>query len=159
MLGAALSTKGELNSAIEHFQQVLATDPENTFALANLGHAYYLNKDYSSAIAMLRHALSLKPDYLSAENELAWIYASAEDPNFRDPAQALRLARHAVQTSPEPAPTILDTLAEALLLDGQPVEALHTEEQASKLAPANPRFRARLTHFREAVQCAAAIKP
>ena len=159
MLGVVLTAKGELNSAMEQFQQVLAADPDNSFALANLGHAYRLNKDYASAISVLRRALAAKPYYASAENELAWIYASADDPTFRDPAKALTHARHALQASRQPDPAILDTLAEALSLNGQPVEALNAEEQASKLAPGNAQFQSRLVHFREAAQSASATKP
>ena len=159
MLGVALTIKGELNSAIDQFQQVLATDPENTLALANLGHAYRLNKDYFSAIPVLRRTLVLKPDYSSAESELAWIYATAEDPHFRDPAQALTHARHAVETSHEPVPALLDTLAEALLLNGQPIEAMNAEEQASRLAPHNAQFQSRLAHFREVANAGKRLDP
>lgn len=150
MLGAALTQKGELNAAIEQFQQILAQDPENADALASLGHAYYLNKDIPSAILELKHALVLNADFPAAENELAWIYATAADPKFRDPAQALVLARKAVQSSPQPVPAILDTLAEALLLNAKPVEALATETQAASLDPQNAELQSRLTHFRQA---------
>jgi tetratricopeptide (TPR) repeat protein len=150
MLGAALAQKGELNAAVEQFQQILAQDPQNADALASLGHAYYLNKDIPSAILELKQALALKPDFPAAENELAWIFATSPDPKFRDPAQALLLARKAVQSSPQPVPAILDTLAEALLLNAKPVEALATETQATSLDPKNVELQSRLTHFRQA---------
>lgn len=150
MLGAALTQKGELNAAIEQFQQVLAQDPENADVHASLGHAYYMNKDIPSAILELKHALVLKPDFPAAENELARIYATAADAKFRNPEQALFLARHAVQSSPQPISAILDTLAEALLLNAKPVEALATETQAANLDPQNSDLQARLTNFREA---------
>lgn len=155
MLGAAFTQKGELNSAIEQFQQVLADDPENVVALASLGHAYYMNKDFSAAITALKHALSIKPDFPAAENELAWIYATANDPSFRNPAEALTLARHAVQASPQPVPEILDTLAEALRLNGDAAEALKIEERAATLAPRNSEIQSLLNNFRDAVEQAA----
>jgi tetratricopeptide (TPR) repeat protein len=144
MLGAAFLQKGELNAAIEQFQQVLAEQPENADVCMYLGHAYYLNKDFPSAITELKHALSIKPDFPFAENELAWIYAAADDPNVRNPSEALSLARHAVQTSPKPVAAILDTLAETILLNGQHAEALKTEQQAASLDPKIPEMQSRL---------------
>jgi tetratricopeptide (TPR) repeat protein len=158
MLGAAFLQKGEINDAMEQFQQVLAQQPENAEVRMLLGHAYYVNKDFPSAIMELKQALSIKPDFPHAENELAWIYATADDPNFRNPSEALRLAKHAVQSSPQPVPAILDTLAEALLQNGQPAEALKTEQQAASLDPKNPEMQSRLAHFQAAYSSSSASK-
>jgi tetratricopeptide (TPR) repeat protein len=150
MLGAALLEMGEPNAAIEQFLRVLAEQPENADARMYLGHAFYVNKDFPSAINELKHALSIKPDFPLAENELARIYARADDPNIRNPSAALSLARHAVQTSPTPVAAILDTLAEALILNGQHAEALQTEQQAASLDPTNPEMRSRLARSQAA---------
>jgi tetratricopeptide (TPR) repeat protein len=150
MLGAALLEMGEPNAAIEQFLQVLAEQPENAEVRMYLGHAFYVNKDFPSAINELKHALSIKPDFPLAENELARIYAEADDPNIRNPSAALSLARHAVQTSPTPVAAILDTLAEALILNGQHAEALQTEQQAASLDPINPEMRSRLARSQAA---------
>jgi tetratricopeptide (TPR) repeat protein len=150
MLGAAFLQKGELNAAIEQFQQVLAEQPENADVRMYLGQAYSVNKDFPLAITELQHALSLKPDSPFAENELAWIYATADDPNIRNPSEALRLASHAVQTSPKPVAAILDTLAEALLLNGQHAEARKTEQQATSLDSNNPGMESRLARSQAA---------
>jgi tetratricopeptide (TPR) repeat protein len=159
MLGAALLQKGEINAAMEQFQQILALQPDNADVLMLLGHAYYMNKDLPSAIAELKRSLAVKPDFPHAENELAWIYATADDPSLRNPVEALSLAKHAVKTSPKPVAAILDTLAEALLLNGQAAEAYKTEQQAAALEPQNPEFQTRLVHFRDAAQVANSSKP
>jgi tetratricopeptide (TPR) repeat protein len=114
MLGAALTQKGELNAAIEQYQQYLAEDPNSAEVLTGLAHAHYLNRDYGAAIMELKKALSVKPEFPAAESELALIYGSADDPHFRNPGEALRLARHAAVQKPQPVPESLDTLAEAL---------------------------------------------
>jgi tetratricopeptide (TPR) repeat protein len=157
MLGAALLQKGNVNDAMTQIQQVLAEQPEDAKARMLLAHAYYVNKDFSSAIAELKHALSIKPDP-HAENELAWIYATADDPGFRNSSEALRLAQHAVQTSPQPDPAILDTLAEALLQNGQSAEALKTEQQAASLAPDNHEIQTRLSRFQSAYSSSSVSK-
>ena len=82
-IGEAYVRKGELNSAIEQFQQVLEDDPQNAAALAALGHAFYLNKDLPSAATALRHALLIRPDFPAAESELARVYAATTGANLR----------------------------------------------------------------------------
>jgi superkiller protein 3 len=96
-LGEAYVRKGELNSAIEQFQQVLEDDPQNAAALAALGHAFYLNKDLASAVSALKQALSIEPDFPVAENELARISAATTDPNLRNSAPQQAAAHPAPQ--------------------------------------------------------------
>jgi len=66
-------------------------------------------------------------------------------------------ARHAVSLlqrppvpSGEESAAFLDTLAEALLLNGQAKEALATEERAASLDQKNPELQKRLERFRKA---------
>jgi TPR repeat protein len=69
-------------------------------------------------------------------NNAAWEYATSADPAIRNPAAALECARKAVNLQPDhPNPNHLDTLAEALYINGQPEEAVKTEQQAIALAP------------------------
>ena len=156
-LGAAFLQRGNVNDAMTQFQLALAQKPEDAKVHTLMAHTYYVNKEFSSAIAELKHALSIKSDP-QAENELAWIYATANDPGFRNPSEALRLAMHAVQTSPKPDPAILDTLAEALLQNGQPAEALKIEQQAVSFDPKNLEMQSRLAHFQTAYSSSSALK-
>ena len=68
---------------------------------------------------------------------------------LRKPANALELARKAVTADPTNA-AFVDTLAEALLLNGKEQEALDTERKAVALAPENLELQGRLARFREA---------
>ena len=158
MVGVSFMQKGDLGTAIGQFQQLLHEKPEDPDLHFVLAHAYYLNKDMPSAVEELTHSLKIRPDSPNTENELAWIYATSSDPEYRKPSEALALARRAVQSSKEPVPAILDTLAEALLINGQPQEALKTEEQAAKLAPDDHEMQSRLKRFQEAAQQANSAK-
>jgi tetratricopeptide (TPR) repeat protein len=159
LLGDALLQKGELNGAMEQYQEAIARNPGEAAARVHLAHAFFLNNDAASAVDELERALQLKPDFPEAENELGRIYAISTDPHFRNPETALSAARRAVQSSSEPVPEFLDTLAEALLLNGQPVEALKVEEQAAQLAGANDEIQNRLERFRQAAISASANTP
>ena len=149
LLGTALGQKGDLNAAMDQFQRAIAKNPKDAEAHLSLAYALDQLKDTPGAIHELKLTLELQPDSQAAENDLAWIYATADDPKFRNPGEALVLARRAVE-SPQPNPAFLDTLAEALLLNGQFAEALANELQAAKLDPENPELQSRLPRFREA---------
>lgn len=58
------------------------------------------------------------------KNACAWLRLKAPDPQVRDPAGALALARVAVRDSREENASIMHTLAEALAQNGQPAEGL-----------------------------------
>lgn len=157
-LGSALGEKGDLNAALEQFQDAIDKNPKNADAHAGVAFAFYQLKNNASAIREFKTALELQPNSPGAENNLAWIYATTDDPKLRNPAEALALARRAVESSPQPNPAFLDTLAEALLLNGQPAKALATEMQAAKLDPENSELQSRLAHFREAAQLSASAR-
>jgi tetratricopeptide (TPR) repeat protein len=69
------------------------------------------------------------------------------------------LARKAVSLSREPNASYLDTLAEALLLNGQPAEALAYEQQAIKLEPDNIEYQSRIARFETAAYGHGLLKP
>lgn len=152
MVGVALTQKGDLSGAIDQFRQLLLEKPDDPDIHAVLAHALFLNNNIPSAVIELKRSLEMRPEAPSVENELAWIYATSAEPGYRKPAEALTLAKHAVQTSKEPVPAIMDTLAEALLINGHPEEALKIEEQAVQLAPDDQQMQARLKHFQQAAQ-------
>jgi tetratricopeptide (TPR) repeat protein len=124
-----------------------------------LSYALYLLKDIPGSINELKLTLELKPDSAFALNHLAWIYATAADRKLRNPAEAVVLARRAVQSSREPNAAFIDTLAEALLVNGQAAEALATEQRAAELDPQNAEVQSRLARFREAAHKVVSTKP
>ncbi len=158
-LGTALGQAGDLNAAMEQFQQAIEKNPKDTFAHTQLAYALMQLKDMPGAIKELKIALDILPNSPDAQNDLAWIYATADDPKLRNPAEALVLAQKAVKGSKTPNPAFLDTLAEALLLNGQPVEAYTTEAEAAKLDPQSPDIQSRLPRFRDAANQNASTKP
>ncbi|MBS1866849.1 MAG: tetratricopeptide repeat protein [Acidobacteria bacterium] len=156
-LGTALGMKGDLDGAMAQFREMIEKNPDDAFAHANLGHAFQLKKDYSAAIRELKKAVELDEEIPVTQNDLAWLYATAPDPKDRNVKEALVHAQIAVSllsrepnTPPLATAAFLDTLAEALLINGRPVEALANEEKALSLDPNNAEFRTRIEGFRAA---------
>jgi len=120
---------------VEKLSQRQPYDAVLHFQLAGL---YYEKKLFSSAEKEYRWALELRPDFYEAINNLAWMYATCEDPARCDYPEALRLARMAVSLSPQTY--ILDTLAECLYVNGLYRQAVIAAEEA--LSAAEPEHRA-----------------
>jgi tetratricopeptide (TPR) repeat protein len=99
------------------------------------GLAYELQADrrYEGAAMAYEFIIMQHPGDEVALNNLAWLYATAEDESVRDKKAALELARRAASIKKEAF--ILDTLAEAYFINGMHEEALATIEEALALKP------------------------
>ena len=120
---------------------------EGQFQIADL---LTQHKQYALAIQHYQAALKLKPDFAAAQNNLAWLYATCDDPKFRNPQQALALARRAVELSHWKEATFIDTLAEAFYANGKYAEAVETQTKALALDPDNQEYRDHMAHYRKA---------
>lgn len=84
-------------------------------------------------------------------NNAAWFLATSPEP-WRDPPEAVALARIAVDRTGGKEPAYLDTLAEALFANGQAREALEVELRARDLAPDAPYVATQMEKFRRAAE-------
>jgi Zn-dependent protease with chaperone function len=109
-------------------QSRMASDLKNPDLHQILGDIYYNDNDYKNAIHAYGQSLKSNPNHIQALNNLAWLYATCENSNFRNPEKALELALHAASLSEESH--ILDTLAEAYYINGNYSAAIKIEEQA-----------------------------
>jgi tetratricopeptide (TPR) repeat protein len=87
------------------------------------------------AIARYERALAARPDWPEVANNLAWLLATAPDPQLRRPDEAVRLAESAVRAI-GPNPGALDTLSAAYAAAGRRAEALESGRRAAALARA-----------------------
>ncbi|MGC9196047.1 MAG: M48 family metalloprotease [Syntrophobacteraceae bacterium] len=95
--------------------------------LSAYGAFLYEQGRYSRCESVLRDAINRAPDNAWAINNLAWLYATGPY-SFRHPEDALKLALKAA--SLDPAPDILDTLAEAYFVNGMYGDAISTIDEA-----------------------------
>ena len=104
-------------------------DPEiQVFA----GDYYYDAEAFEKAISFYRMAIDTDPNNAHALNNLAWLYATCSDPFFRNPEDSLVLAQKALVL--DKSPHVMDTLAEALFINGRYEQALEMATEALKMA-------------------------
>jgi len=130
-------------------QTQMLKDQNNPELHQLLGDIYINEKDYKNAVIAYTQTLKAAPDNIRALNNLAWLYATCENKNFRNPEKALELALHAVSLSEEPH--IMDTLAEAYYVNENYPAAIKAEEHALVNADSDHTYyRGQIEKFRAA---------
>lgn len=132
-LGRALAAKQKIDPAIFHYQKALSIQPDYVAASNDLGVLLASKGEVRQAIEAWRQTLSFDPDNPDAANDIAWMRATAADPDLRDGKEALELARRALRSGGE-NPVVLRTLAAAQAENGEFAEATATAEHAEELA-------------------------
>jgi membrane associated rhomboid family serine protease/Tfp pilus assembly protein PilF len=154
-LGLAYELKGDSATAQQIFGNVLEADPQTeqgkellASKQAELGDLYLRQKRYSEAITLYNHALALDADLAEAQNNLAWLYATCEDEQYRDPEGAMEHAERAVELTQSKDPNSLDTLAEANYVNGKFEKAVEIERKALSLDPSNQELKDHMVKYR-----------
>jgi len=135
-LGRALAAKQKTDPAIFHFQKALSIQPDNIGASNDLGVMFASKGEIREAISAWEQSLSFDPDNADAANNIAWVRATATDPDLRDGREALELAQRALRSGGE-NPVALRTLAAAQAENGQLAEAIATCRRGEELAQKN----------------------
>ncbi|MGI8437486.1 MAG: tetratricopeptide repeat protein [Chthoniobacterales bacterium] len=133
-LGLALSDLGQNEESLAHFQRALAIDPDFADAHYNLGNSFLALGRLAEAVAEYKSALELNPNDERALNNLAWILATAPQPNIRDGGAAVRYASRADEFMQKKNPVIAATLAATLAEQGHFPEAIEAAQRAAALA-------------------------
>ncbi|ETR72057.1 MAG: protein-specific endoprotease CAAX (prenyl protease 1) [Candidatus Magnetoglobus multicellularis str. Araruama] len=131
-------------------EDAIAQEPDSAELYDLLGDAALLNKHYQKAIYAFTVSLQINPDNPEILNNLAWLYATCEQEDLRNPQKALKLAKRAVQL--ESKYYILDTLAEAYYVNGYFEQAVRLAEQVIKMDLKNPEYyHKQLDKFKQAL--------
>jgi membrane associated rhomboid family serine protease/tetratricopeptide (TPR) repeat protein len=144
-----LGDMAHVNAILKEMEAALPPGAESQAALADL---FVRQQLYAEAIQHYEAALKLKPDFAPAQNNLAWLLSTADDPAFRNPRQALEHAKRAVELSGGKEATFIDTLAEALYVNRDYSQAVETEARALELDPNDEEFREHMERYRKAAQ-------
>lgn len=149
-LALAYLRKGDPTRVERLITSLVGKEVEPAVARQVLGDLCYQNKLLQDASKYYLEAIQLNPNLAVAHNNLAWLYATAEDPNLRDPQAALEHAERAVELTQGREATFLDTLAEAHFALGNIQEAIRIEESALQLAPHNRELQRNMERYRKA---------
>lgn len=129
-LGNAALRVGMLDLAIQSFQEVQKWDAGSEDGPVRLAAAYVAARKPSLAVAVLRRAIVSHPDSMPIMMDLAWLLATQDKSELRDPQSALVLAKRAVELSAKKDGRALDVLAAAYASAGQFQEARHLAHSA-----------------------------
>jgi tetratricopeptide (TPR) repeat protein len=108
------------------------SNPDDFNLYNALGDIYYQKDNLTKAIHAYERSLSISMKNPHALNNLAWLYATCNNIEFRNPKRALDLASTAAQIKNESH--VLDTLAESYFINGMYSEAIAAEKKALNLA-------------------------
>ena len=78
-VGNDLAARGETHKAIDAFERSVRYDPDNAYALHNLGVLYHLQGDSQKAKELLLMSIESDENYAKAQYSLALIYYEGKD--------------------------------------------------------------------------------
>ena len=141
-----LNRTGSPERAVHDLDRVMAAMEPSFMACAERGLSHLMLKQRKEAARDFAHALKLEPDDVSTLNNLAWLLATAPEPNMRRPDLALRLAKKACSLTDAGDFRALDSLAAAAAAKGAYRTAVKVQRRAITVAPeeAHARLQQRL---------------
>jgi tetratricopeptide (TPR) repeat protein len=135
-LARVLARRGQVDEAIAEYGAGLRILPTDAEAHSELAVLLGRQRKTADALFHYREALRLRPDSPEVLNNLAWLLATHSRPEFRDGAQAVRLAERACELTNRKRALFIGTLAAAYAEAGRFDDAVRTAELARQLAEA-----------------------
>ena len=136
-LALALAHQRKFDEAIAHWEKSLEIQPDNNAARNYLGTAYASIGRDREAVAQWEQTLAYDPENGDAANNSAWLLATSQNAELRDPAKAVELAKRAANLPGGSNPIVYRTLAAALAENGQFDDAIRAAEHARELSQGN----------------------
>jgi rhomboid protease GluP len=149
-LAMAYRKKGEVAKAQKLFEDLVGDELHTADGQRLLADLYSEQKLYGDAVQHYQVALNLNPNDGAAHNNLAWLFATCDDEKLRNPGASLDHAQKAVELSRWKVPAFIDTLAEALYVNGKFSDAVSVQTRALKLDPDNQEFKEHMARYRKA---------
>jgi tetratricopeptide (TPR) repeat protein len=132
--GAILDRLGQFDAAAKYLSIAVQVQPGNIEARFQLAGVLEHQNQIDRAIEQYMKILQIQPDSSLALNNLAWIRATHPKPEFRNGAEAVRLAERACQATAWNQALVVRTLAAAYAETGQFEKAVSTAQKACAIA-------------------------
>ena len=123
----------DMPAAIGTYERIIEIDPKNQQARYVIGHIYISAKQYHKAETMLLALAEEHPEDFKLWNNLAWLYATAEDVSVRDGKKAVKYAHEAMTLAPNDH-HVWSTLSEAHYVSGEYEKAYKAIKHMANLA-------------------------
>ncbi len=133
-LGNAMARQGNYEAAAFHYKEAIRINPGYAGAYYNLARIAANQGQIEDAILHYQKTVLLNPMMTEALFNLSWIYATHPNEQFRNAAEALRLAEKLCKMTQYNQPLALDALAAAHAETGQFDAAVATAKKALQLA-------------------------
>jgi len=111
--------KGNKDRLIGDFDKVIVLDSWWHSAYVYRGLCRTKGGEYKEALSDYNRALQLNPKDPSIHNNLAWLYATANDEKFQDKGKTLEHEKKAAELSKERNTEILDTRGQRIFYQWQ----------------------------------------
>ncbi len=134
-LGILFQDLKENEKAYNYFMEALKVNPKGFQAMGNLGTIHMLNKNYELAHKCLMNSFRINSNYVPTINNLAAYYHKVHDPK-----NALHYAKLSLKIQPR-NPLALVQYAKALVISGEPEEAIGLLEKLAENYPDNDDIR------------------
>ncbi len=114
----AYTKESDFEATVQTYERVLKIDPNQKEARYFIALAYIETKEYVKSETKIMSLMKDFPDDFRLKNNLAWLYATAEDLSFRDAKKAVQIAQEAMMMAPKDH-HVWSTLSEAHYAAGE----------------------------------------
>jgi tetratricopeptide (TPR) repeat protein len=149
--GYAAIGRKKTREAMNNFERAMIFDPDNSSAGFGMANVYILLREYQRAEDILERLIDLYPDDYSLKNNIAWLYATAEDHSVRSGPKAIELAQSALLIAPGDY-HVWSTLSEAYYVSGEYEKAYRTATEALEMCQEQKGSERDLLEYREQVE-------
>ena len=118
------------------FESAIDLAPDMLVARAALANLLQIDGRVPEAIAQYKEMRKRQPNNPAILNDLAWLMASSDDPQIRNPTEAINLASKACELTNHRMASVLDTLATAFASADRFDDAVETMQKALALSTA-----------------------
>ena len=132
-LGLLYMAQSNAAPAAKYFMELTRCRPDAS-SFYQLALANDFGGNFRSAISNYQTAIKLAPDWPQPLNDLAWLLATQDHPEFRDGLEAVKLAEQACRLTEYKSASHLGTLDAAYAEVGKFAEAIRFAQKASEMA-------------------------
>jgi len=133
-LGSLLLQRGNVDEALEHFEEAVRLEPDFLGNIKALARTWMKNGRSDWTAALYGTVLEFNPDDVESLAGLAFVLPACPDEKRRDGDEAVRLATRAAELTNHRNASVLDALAAAYAQAGRFPDAIGTARKAIQLA-------------------------